>query len=393
MAIAIRSASASIRLHEARKFLDTFSPGTEVLLLGASRGAVDDLARTIAMEKGATFGLHRLSFTQLAARLAAAELAANGHAPSSALGYEAVAARAAFEATQGRSARLLLSCFEHSRFSESARADAAGTAVGRSHYRTAGGIAAKRTGSLDLLDRVETLMAEAGASDRASLFATAAKALKSSDTAWPSMPVLLLDVPFESEAEAEFLWTLIKGSPKALVTVPDGDMRTIAQLEKRGVELQRREPHGDTDLTRLARHLFSAEPPPQRERSGELVWFSAPGEGRECVEIARRILKEAGNGLRFDEIAILIRSPQHYVGVLEHALARAKIPVYFDRGIRRPHPAGRAFLAMLSCAVRGLSREAVCRVSFPRAGAPAGYRCQGERYWVASRDEVFGVLV
>ena len=100
MAIAIRSASASIRLHEARKFLDAFSPGTEILLLGASRGAVDDLARTIAMEKGATFGLHRLSFTQLAARLAAAQLAANGHAPTSALGYEAVAARAAFEANK-----------------------------------------------------------------------------------------------------------------------------------------------------------------------------------------------------------------------------------------------------------------------------------------------------
>src|SRR5215216_5774615 len=100
MAFAIRSASASVRLHEARKFLDTFSPGTEILLLGASRGAVDDLARTIAMEKGATFGLHRLSFTQLAARLAATELAANGRAPSSALGYEAVAARAAFEAAK-----------------------------------------------------------------------------------------------------------------------------------------------------------------------------------------------------------------------------------------------------------------------------------------------------
>ena len=83
------------------------------------------------MEKGATFGLHRLSFTQLAARLAAAQLAANGHAPSSALGYEAVAARAAFEATQGRSARLLLSRFKHSRFSEGARAYVAGTAIGR----------------------------------------------------------------------------------------------------------------------------------------------------------------------------------------------------------------------------------------------------------------------
>src|SRR5918995_4370785 len=98
MAFAIRSASASIRLHEARKFLDTFGPGTEVLLLGASRGAVDDFARSIALEKGATFGLHRLSFTQLAARLAALHLASRDCAPATTLGHEAVATRATFEA-------------------------------------------------------------------------------------------------------------------------------------------------------------------------------------------------------------------------------------------------------------------------------------------------------
>jgi hypothetical protein len=64
---AIQSGSAAIRLREARRFLERFEPGAEVLLLGASRGAVDDLARAISMERGATFGLHRLSFTQLAA--------------------------------------------------------------------------------------------------------------------------------------------------------------------------------------------------------------------------------------------------------------------------------------------------------------------------------------
>ena len=380
MAIAIRSASASIRLHEARKFLDTFSPGTEVLLLGASRGAVDDLARTIAMEKGATFGLHRLSFTQLAARLAAAELAANGHAPSSALGYEAVAARAAFEANKDEALDY---------FSPVSSTPGFPKALARTlqELRLAGVTTGPLAGLLrsgpdlsDLLDRVETLMAEAGASDRASLFATAAKALKSSDTAWPSMPVLLLDVPFESEAEAEFLWTLIKGSPKALVTVPDGDMRTIAQLEKRGVELQRREPDGDTDLTRLARHLFSAEPPPERERSGELVWFSAPGEGRECVEIARRILKEAANDIRFDEIAILIRSPQHYVGVLGARAGAGEDPGVL-RSRHQASASGRARIPG-DAQLRGRRpfREAVCRVSFARAGAPARYRRQSRRY-------------
>ena len=38
-----------------------------------------------------------------------------------------------------------------------------------------------------------------------------------------------------------------------------------------------------------------------------------------------------------------LRSPQTYAGLLEHALQRAGIPAYFERGTRRPHPTGRAF--------------------------------------------------
>jgi RecB family exonuclease len=391
---AVRSASALIRLQEARRFLDTFSKGTEVLLLGASRGAVDDLARTIAMEKGATFGLHRLSFTQLAARLAAADLAANGLAPASALGYEAVAARAAFEAVNDDSLDY---------FSPVSNTPGFPKALARTlqELRLAGVAAGPlarllRSGPdlADLVDRVETLMSEAGASDRASLFDTATKALKSAEAGWPPMPVLVLDVPFESDAEARFLWTLVERSPRALITIPDGDVRTIAQLKKRAVTFGSLEPSGNTDLSRLARHLFAAEPPPERERSGALIWFSAPGEGRECVEIARRILKEATNGVRFDEIAILIRSPQQYVGVLEHALARAKIPAYFDRGIRRPHPAGRAFLSMLSCAAENFSAkrfaEYLSLAQVPSL-AQKGGGVKSAQGWVASGDEVFGV--
>src|SRR5262245_41767190 len=96
----VQSASAAVRLREARRFLDAFEPGAEVLLLGASRGAVDDLARAFAMDKGATFGLHRLSFTQFAARLAATDLAARGSAPVPMSGHEAVASRATFEAAK-----------------------------------------------------------------------------------------------------------------------------------------------------------------------------------------------------------------------------------------------------------------------------------------------------
>jgi ATP-dependent helicase/nuclease subunit B len=347
------------------------------------------------MEKGATFGLHRLSFTQLAARLSAAELAVKGQAPASSLGYEAVAARAAFEASNDEALDYFAPVSNTPGFPK---------ALARTlqELRLAGVTAGPLTRLLrsgrdlaDLLDRVDTLMGEAGASDRASLFDTATRALKSAEAGWPPMPILLLDVPFESDAEGRFLWALVERSPAALITIPEGDVRTIAQLRKRGLTTESREQDGNTDLTRLSRYLFSAEPPPVRARTGELIWFSAPGEGRECVEIARRILKEAANGIRFDEIAILSRSPQQYVGVLEHALARAKIPAYFDRGIRRPHPAGRAFLAMLSCAVENFSAkrfaEYLSLAQVPSFGAPGG-GAKPNPPWVASNDEMLGAI-
>ena len=88
-----------------------------------------------------------------------------------------------------------------------------------------------------------------------------------------------------------------------------------------------------------------------------MVLFSAPGEGREAVEIVRRVLDEAARGVPFDEMAVFLRTPQQYLGLLEHACARGGVPVYFDRGTRRPDPAGRAFVALLSCAVDGLSAK------------------------------------
>ena len=182
-----------------------------------------------------------------------------------------------------------------------------------------------------------------------------------------------------------------------MITVPAGDASAVSQLEKRGVRLQIIDEARQNDLTQLARYLFSKEPPPERARTGELVWFSAPGEGRECVEIARRILKEAERGVRFDEMAIVIRSTQQYVGLLEHALARARVPAYFDRGTRRPDPAGRAFLAILSCATDNFSAKRFAEYlslaqvpSLDDSGkAPIE---SGHSTWVASRDDVFGVL-
>src|SRR5207247_9238574 len=60
------------------------------------------LAGRGTVARGAPFGLHRASLTQLAVRLAAAEMARLGVAPATALGAEAVAARVSFEALRER---------------------------------------------------------------------------------------------------------------------------------------------------------------------------------------------------------------------------------------------------------------------------------------------------
>jgi hypothetical protein len=176
---------------------------------------------------------------------------------------------------------------------------------------------------------------------------------------WAALPILLLDVPLDSRAEQEFAAALVARSPDVLATVPDGDQLARAALISIGGAIEERADSAAaaSDLANLRRYIFQADRPPVRERAGDVGLFSAPGEGREAVEIVRRVLDEAARGVPFDEMAVFLRTPQQYLGLLEHACARGDVPVYFDRGTRRPDPAGRAFVALLSCAVDGLSAK------------------------------------
>jgi ATP-dependent helicase/nuclease subunit B len=354
----IEAAAAELRLEVARGFVHEQAAHGDVLLVGASRGAADDLARTVAARLGATVGLHRFSLTQLAARLAAPLLAAERLAPASALGAEAVAARAAFEAGRDESLDY---------FRPVARTPGFPRALARTlqELRLAGvpasALASLPLGGRDLaglLERFEEQFAAASASDRAALFAAAASAFTrgAPPPGFEQPPaLLLLDVPFESAAERACLHALMSASRAVLITVPFGDVATLAHLEARGVTPDVLEQKGPSDLVALRRNLFASRQPPTRDRAGDVRFFSAPGEGREAIEIARRILDEARAGVRFDEIAVLLRAPQRYVGLVEQAFNRAGIPGWFDRGTRRPHPAGRAFLAVLACACEKLS--------------------------------------
>jgi len=87
------SSSSSRRIARARAWLEAREPAEEILIIGATLDAANEVARGVAQTKGAAFGWHRLSLTQLAATLAGPTLAARGIVPLSRLGMQAMAAR------------------------------------------------------------------------------------------------------------------------------------------------------------------------------------------------------------------------------------------------------------------------------------------------------------
>jgi CRISPR/Cas system-associated exonuclease Cas4 (RecB family) len=380
------SPSAAERLVVARDALRACTPGSRVLIVGASRGAADDLARDVAVSVPATFGIQRLSLTQAAARTALLALAAEQTTPSTRLGAEAVAARAVFDAAQASVLRY---------FAPVAATPGFPRALARTlqelHLAGIGGSALSPLPLAGpdlawLLDRFDACFAEATSVDRAELFRTAARVMRVAHDM-----VLLLDVPIDHVAEREFVAALVEHAAAALATVPRGDADTLGHLAGLGAAVETPAPAGSTDLARLRRYLFvTDEEPPLRETlDGSVQFFSAPGEGRESVEIARRILAEARAGVRFDEMAIVVRSPHGYFGLLEHALGRAGVPAWFDRGTRRPHPAGRAFLALLACAAEQLS--AARFAEYVSLGQVPAVAAGGAGEWVLSLDEAFGL--
>jgi len=206
-----------------------------------------------------------------------------------------------------------------------------------------------------LLREFETQLTSAGLSDRAVLFRTAIRGIEGRANRLVGAPVLLLDVAIGARSEREFVTALCSSAPDALATVPAGDERTISALEKIPSQSQTAPRKFENSLERLQNYVFADLPSESYPKDGRVHVFSAPGEGRECVEIARRLLEEANNSVPFDQMAILVRTPETYAPLLETALDRAEIPAYFARGTSRPDAAGRAFVVLLACASEGFS--------------------------------------
>jgi ATP-dependent helicase/nuclease subunit B len=390
------SASNAERLTAAREFMSSFPPSTERLLIGGSREAVDHLVREVSVSEQATFGLHRFSLTQLAARLATSQFARLGLVHSTSLGAEAVAARATFEVLERGGLRYFQPVARRPGFARALASTVNELRLAGVEPASLAELEEAGCDLAELVEAVENQLKNASVADRAMLFRTAARAaIEVEGEPYRLLPILMLDVPISSAAQRDFVRALVTSSPAVLATVPQGDDVTLAALDSlpRAERVRRAAPHPDSTLRRLATYIFSEAQPPVGEAGDEVCLFSAPGEGRECVEIARRILEEARRGVRFDQMAILLRAPAAYSGLLESALNRASIPSFFARGTRRPDPAGRAFLALLACGVEHLSArrfaEYLSLGQVPNLD-PSGAPPLNSSIWWRSDDESLG---
>src|SRR5579883_754009 len=320
-------------LEAAAQFL---SEHPEALVIAPTHLAGEDLAHR-AIGRG-SLGVHRLTMIQLAADLARPEMARLGLAPLTLLGTEALAARVA------------AGCLKESKISYFAPVSAL-PGFARALARTLDELRMNRTvhavlaesgapgaDLAILLARYEREMQASALADRARIFDLAISAARGPHR-WLGLPLVWLDVPLRSASEREF-FDAVAGRAPAVIRCE------IA--EEAG------DPPPASELEHLRAYLFESSPP-AGPRSGALDVFSAPGEGLEAVEIARRIARLARGGRRLDEVAILLRDPQRYQPMIEEALRRASIPAYFSRGTPRPDAGGRAFLALLACALEKCS--------------------------------------
>lgn len=364
-ATAILSVSSQRRLGWARAWLESRGQGEEVLVIGGSVDAANDLARATAQQRGAAFGWHRLSISQLASAVAAPVLAARGLVPITRAGAEAVVTALLYR---------LRAEGELKRFETVAAAPGFPRAVGevvaelRIARVQAADLASIAPDLAVVLRAYENELVQSNFVDWPGVLHHAAEAARIRDRhRLIGLPTLLLDVSAESAGQFAFISAIAAGASEVVATVPAADNLTLRRFrEELGARLEDLDalplkdgPARDSRqaLVRLQSNLFKErEPSLHAGMTGdEIEVFSAPGEGRECVEIVRRVLALVRDGVAFDRIGVLLRSPADYRAHLQEAFSRAEIPVHFARGAVRPDPAGRAFYALLKCASEGLS--------------------------------------
>ncbi|HZJ46644.1 MAG TPA: PD-(D/E)XK nuclease family protein [Pyrinomonadaceae bacterium] len=352
------SSNTAARLKAAAQWTESQLNSSELLIVSHSIEAATNFCLSVASERDALFGTHRLTLNGLAARLAQRTLAQAETVPATALSFNGIVARAIY---------LLNAENKLTYFAPVATKPGFPIAVARTLEELR--MNDVRTDVLDSLPGggkdlgeiariVEAELYDSKIADRAKIFAAAIASVASTQNAdFMRVPTLLLDVCIRTQLEFDLVSALVDISPDVLVTAPFGDERTIL-LAEQALNQQRdviQVADGPLNsLNRLQSFLFEA-PPPEAALDESVDLQNWPGEPRECIEIVRSIQLEAARGVPFDQMAIFLNSPGEYRSFLEEAFRRANIPVYFAHGSTAPDPSGRALLTLLACAADGLS--------------------------------------
>ncbi len=434
------SSDAATRITIARAWIEANPSDAEILVIAHSAEAANEIHLGVIGAKGAWFGIKRLTLNVLASRLAQHALAASGSAPASSLSFTAVVARAIHS---------LQSEGKLSYFGPVATRPGFPVAVAktleelRMNEVDPESLARLARGGKDLAavsSLVEQELKESRLSDRAGIFRAAIDSIKFSgidsirspeNAAYLGLPLLLLDVAVRGRLEGRFIQELADVAPDVLATVPQGDERTTTSLEE-ALRCKRRSRRGRRDgetrghgadshsaaesarattkglpynysaadspsesnsLFLAKEHLFEDSAPPRTALDSSILLRNWPGEPRECVEIVRSIQTEASQGVPFDRMAVLLNSPGEYRSHLEEAFSRAEIPAYFVKGTTAPDPAGRAMLALLSCAADGLSARRFAEyLSLSQVPQPEASK-DLDSAWVGPGDELVASAV
>ena len=390
----IVSSAHGPRIAAARAWITEQAQHGPVRIIGPTQRAADDLARRAAQDVSGLLGVRRTTLMRLAAQWAAPGLAKAGRTRLAGLAADALAVRAVHRATAETP-------FEYfgpvQRFSGFGRA-AARTLLElrRAEINMAALADDPRARDLARLQAAfDAELTRLGLADAAIVLQTAIAATPPDDRT----STLLLDVVPADALERRWMMALVDASRTTLAAYADVDPavvgeRPTALTQLFGVAATRLiEPEATavTALGRARRNIFGAgDPAENADADPSVTFFSAPGEARECVEIARLIRTEAAAGRRFDDMAVLLPRPRTYRALLEDALRRAQIPMFSTARAQRPHPSGRALLALLACAAENLSAsrfaEYLSMGQVPRLmddGTPPSEPVP----WVAAKDD------
>lgn len=362
----------------------------EVLLIGAGRGAVDDTVW--AAGSSGRMGVHRFTLTQAAAVLAASALAESGRKVGNHFVSEAVAARVAHSMREKRSWQYFTDVSTTPGFPHAL----AGTLTElRLNRITPVALRKADLPGSDLATALETYgqqLALGGIADVPEIYELAVQTVREGSHRLIGLPTILLDVSIRNQSARDLIDALIAKSPEVLTCTiaRDNDTNELIESALHVRPTPAPDPGDGMTIGRVRSSLFALQPHMEYPADTTLDYFSAPGEAMECVEIVRRVVQLAEDGVPFDRMAVLLRGPEQYESLLEEAFRRADIPTYFSRGVARPDPAGRAFLALLACALENCSASRFAEyLSLGQVPLP-GQRSAGP---VVSDDEIRTALL